>query len=60
MGVYRVPFSKLVSTVLTVEASTEEEAIRNAQSVLRPYMADCVIEVEYAWELDDNNIEEVA
>lgn len=58
MGVYRVPFSKLVTTTVTVEASTEEEAIRKAVLEVRPYIADCYLEVEYAWELD-SDVEEV-
>jgi len=58
MGLYKVPFSKLVATIVTVEASTEEEAVRKAVMEVPPYMADCVIETEYAWELG-NDVEEV-
>ena len=52
MGLYKVPFSKLVTTSVTVEAQTEDEAVRKAILEVRPYIADCPIEVEYAWELD--------
>lgn len=58
MGLYKVPFSKLVTTIVTVEASTEEEAVRKAVLEVPPYMSDCVIETEYAWELG-NDVEEV-
>lgn len=58
MGLYKVPFRKLVTTIVTVEASTEAEAIRKAVMEVRPYIADRDLEVEYAWELD-SGVEEV-
>lgn len=58
MGLYKVPFSKRAPTTVTVEASTEAEAIRKAVMEMRPYISDCYLEVEYAWELD-SGIEEV-
>lgn len=58
MGLYKVPFRKLVTTIVTVEASTEAEAIRKAVMEVQPYIADRNLEVEYAWELD-SGVEEV-
>lgn len=58
MGLYKVPFSKLVTTSVTVEAQTEDEAVHKATLEVRPYIADCYLEVEYAWELG-SDVEEV-
>lgn len=58
MGLYKFPFSKLVTTTGTVEASTEEEASRKAVLEVRPSIADCYLEVEHARELD-SDVEEV-
>ena len=50
MGLYKVPFSKLVTTTVTVRASTEKEAILKAALELPPSVKDCPIEIEYGWE----------
>ena len=58
MGLYRVPFSKQATTIVTVKASTEAEAIRKAVMEMRPYIAGCYLEAEYIWKLD-SGVEEV-
>nr|DAY37817.1 MAG TPA: hypothetical protein [Caudoviricetes sp.] len=52
MGTYIVPFRKLVTAIVTVEATTKEEAVRKAVSEMPPYTPCRPIETEHDWEVD--------
>jgi len=50
---YGVPFDMVIGII-----AGGDKAIRKAVLEVRPYIADCYLEVEYAWELD-SDVEEV-